>query len=232
MQAIHGNPHHQPLIEGTAGPRPSTAPSGEQLDNADATGGTPVDQVDLSAAAKQFLHGAGPGKSAQSPAHQARAAIADNDALSQLPFGKVVSAINHGTIDALIQAQEPVEPAAAEGTDPATSSVVVENPAGAEGAAATETEAETAAETGTVQDVLPPDTEEVILEELVTNQEEPDATEPAVTTDPVEPATTTIQTLEAPAILVEADTEVSILDLLTDPEGDPEDDPEDQQSTG
>jgi hypothetical protein len=63
------------------------------------------DEIDLSPAARQLLHDTGPGKSANAPAHRALAAVAENEELAKLPFGKVVSAISHGTLETLLAAR-------------------------------------------------------------------------------------------------------------------------------
>lgn len=79
----------------------------------------PAVQVDLSEDAQSFLveHG----KSADSTAHQARAAIGANPDLAALPFGKVVSAVAHGDDPAALL----VDPDSAE-----TSSDLVDDPEG------------------------------------------------------------------------------------------------------
>src|SRR4051812_37354195 len=62
------------------------------------TGGSPtepVDQVTLSAAAQAL---SAHGNAANSPAHRARALIADRPDLADMPFGKVVSGLIHNTL--------------------------------------------------------------------------------------------------------------------------------------
>ena len=62
------------------------------------TGGSPtepVDQITLSSAAQEL---SAHGKSANSPAHRARALIAERPDLASMPFGKVVSGLIHNTL--------------------------------------------------------------------------------------------------------------------------------------
>jgi len=73
-----------------------------------------------SPAAQELTGHAGSGKAASSPAHQARGAIELHPELADLPFGQVVKAINHGTLESLIApVEEPVADAtlAPEGTE-------------------------------------------------------------------------------------------------------------------
>jgi len=89
MERVGGSPPTASLAQG--------GPSGP-------AGGFAVeDRVDLSETARSFLasadHAAGPGKSMESAAHKARAIIAENPHLANMPFGQVVSQLNHGTLD-------------------------------------------------------------------------------------------------------------------------------------
>ena len=86
------------------GGTPPTASVSQGKPSGPAGGGFVVeDQVDLSESARLFLangdHAFGPGKSMNSAAHKARAVIAENPHLAGMPFGQVVSQLNHGTLD-------------------------------------------------------------------------------------------------------------------------------------
>lgn len=107
MHAIQPSIHHG----GNAGAIGRSGPRQEPAPTTAPTGSPPVtDEVTLSPQAKAFIEGEGPGKSGSSPAHRARAAIAADPELAAMPFGKVVSGINHGVDSTPAAAPEP-EPA-------------------------------------------------------------------------------------------------------------------------
>ena len=94
------------------------------------SGARPADRVDLSPAARAMLEGsgdsAGPGKSGLSPAHRARALIAAQPELANMPFGKVVSGLIHGTLSLQPSASDTTTSQAAGPTDPAMGTVGTE----------------------------------------------------------------------------------------------------------
>lgn len=68
-----------------------------------------TDPLDLSADAESFLnHTQGPGNATQSPAHRARALVAEYPHLAALPFGQVVSGLVRGNLD-LTPPSDPVD---------------------------------------------------------------------------------------------------------------------------
>lgn len=100
----------------------------------DGKGRGPAVDIRLSADARDLLAGieASRGRSAQSPAHLARQALADNPGLANLPFGKVVSAIaRFGNVDSLLTPPsgarhgEPVPGDDGSGIDPGSKSTPV-----------------------------------------------------------------------------------------------------------
>jgi hypothetical protein len=108
MHAIHPSTQHGGAVD-RAGNRPQPVPTTPTT--TPPAGTTPVtDTVNLSPEAKAFLAGEGPGKSGNSPAHLARLAIIDNPALADMPFGKIVSGLNHG-VDFSAPALSSTEPA-------------------------------------------------------------------------------------------------------------------------
>lgn len=116
MQAIHGNPHFRPQTEQADITRQAAAPTQVKPATGEVKRGV-VDQLDLSATAKQLVDTGGPGKSGNSPAHKARAAIAADPGLGGLPFGQVVKTFSHGTPDSLVTPPAP-ETAEGEAVDP------------------------------------------------------------------------------------------------------------------
>ncbi len=94
MHAIHPSMNHAGATE-RPGNRPQI-PTAQTTTTPPAGSATVTDQITLSPAAKAFLEGAGPGKSGNSPAHAARALIAENPGLAGMSFGKIVSGLNHG----------------------------------------------------------------------------------------------------------------------------------------
>jgi hypothetical protein len=122
MQPVHAN-HHHTAHAAQAG-RPAQSAESHRSHSGSETGTARpaiVDEIDLSPAARQFVEQAGRGRSAASPAHVARQQVSENEGLAKLPFGRVVSAINHDALETLIAentlaapAEESVEPAPAE----------------------------------------------------------------------------------------------------------------------
>ena len=103
MHIPHGHSVHHQQMERVGG-TPPTASVNHGKPSGPAGGGFAVeDQIDLSESARLFLangdHASGPGKSMNSAAHRARAVIAENPHLAGMPFGQVVSQLNHGTLD-------------------------------------------------------------------------------------------------------------------------------------
>jgi hypothetical protein len=122
-----------------------------------------VDQVDLSPEAQRFIENGGPGKSADSTAHRARA-FAEAHGLTGMPFGKIASAIARGDEASLIPAPAPTDPAAdvvdplstdAAGTaEGAETSGTVEGTAGATGTDGTATPPTDATTDATIGDIV------------------------------------------------------------------------------
>lgn len=190
MQAIQGNPHHRAQLTQTESAPQVTQSSSGKSPKGEAPARPTVDQVDLSPAARDFLETSGPGKSAQSPAHQARAMIAGNEALADMPFGQVVKAINHGTTDSLI-APQPAE----------TDDVVDQPPADASTDAA---------------DAVVPEPEPA--EGEVPAVADTDSDTPVAETDSAEDATASGADASVPA--AQLDTDATLLDLMTEEEDD------------
>lgn len=110
-------------ISAAAGAAGSHKPAGAQKPassggDALVTGGPatePVDQVTLSAAAQEI---SAHGNAANSPAHRARALIAERPELADMPFGKVVSGLIHNTLPAAATS-DATETAPTDGAPPA-----------------------------------------------------------------------------------------------------------------
>jgi len=123
----------------------------------------PVDIVTLSPTAQEL---SAHGNSANSPAHRARALLADRPDLADMPFGKIVSGLIHGTLpdapandatDAGTVGDPPAvvdDPAAAPvGGDPAP---VADGGATTDGADAAAPAGDDTPAVPTVEDILPP----------------------------------------------------------------------------
>lgn len=198
MQAIHGNPHYRPQLEQADITKQAAAPDQGKPAKGDMAGRTAVDQLDLSATAKQLVETTGTGKSGNSPAHQARAAVAAHPELAGLPFGQVVKAVNHGTLDSLVTPPAP-ETGEGEAVDP----LATEGQADPAGIVASEDE------TPAVTDDMAPD----------------EATESgnAVSTSGTDGAQAEENTGIMPQqIVAEIDTEASLLDVIDGAEDEPE----------
>ncbi len=102
MHIPQGHSVNQQQMERVGGPPPPV--SADRQKPAGQGGGFAVkDVVDLSATAKSMVEAAdqpqGPGKSMNSPAHQARSIIAEHGHLAGMSFGQVVSQLNQGPLD-------------------------------------------------------------------------------------------------------------------------------------
>ena len=131
MQAIHGSPHFRPQTEQANITQQAAAPTQVKPATGDTAKRGVVDQLDLSATAKQLVETTGPGKSGNSPAHRARAAIAADPGLAGLPFGQVVKTFSHGTPDSIVappaaetREDEVVDPLTTEGQTDSAAIVV------------------------------------------------------------------------------------------------------------
>jgi len=197
MQAIHGNPHYRPQMEQADTTQQAPAPTQVKPAKGGAAGRGVVDQLDLSATAKQLVETTGPGKSGYSPAHQARAAIAAHSELAGLPFGQVVKAMNHGTLGSLITPAA-AETGEGEAVDPLAAEVQTESA----GIAVSEDE------TPAVTDDMAPEAME---------------SDSAVSTSGTDGAQPEENTGVLPQqIVTEIDAEASLLDVIDGADDDPE----------
>lgn len=166
--ATHGIGHkpHARVFVPERSEKSSATPIEPPLDEAEAFGAAV--EIDLSAEAEEALRR---GRSAQSPAHQARAFLAENEGAEDVPFGQIVSRIARGIDPAEAFAQPAEEEAdAAAGTGEAEeTSEAVEDETETLAAATVEEDGALAAETGDaaalalLQGALEDEDEETVL---------------------------------------------------------------------